>query len=525
MVKRLNLAMRSPARDLDKLSFAPAENSTEGNFFTYEVFDGLAYSAAPAVVSFTVTAVNDAPVLDTGTIYSLPEIGEDIASADNEGALVSDILGPGAVSDVDVGSAPSSIAVTAVDNTRGLWQYQLSGGAWVNFTAERGEVNLGDQARLLDGATRLRFVPDANESGGASFSFRAWDETEGAVGGVIDPYRPGGVSALSAEEDSATLEVTPVNDAPAPGSDLHIDALEDTDYVFTLSDFPFTDAENDALSSVTFTSVPAAGSLIVTSGGSETTLTAGAVVSRAAIEAGELIFRPAPDEFGASYTSFQLSIADQEDSSDPATMTVSVTDGNDAPTAVFWSGAPGAVAEDAAATARVGQLAGTDPDAGDVLRFEWVANDNFIVSPLGEVRVAADAELDFETKPVETLRVRVIDSEGLSYEQDIAISITDVEESAPTLITSKMKAAPLASVVVTEANLKAIDAQEGPADLVYTITSLNSDGGTFFIDLDNDGVFDEGEALSAENPDSERGGHLRLHPCGCSGRQGEIHPQ
>ena len=60
-----------------------------------------------------------------------------------------------------------------------------------------------------------------------------------------------------------TVNVTSVNDAPA-GTDNTVTTLEDTQYTFAAADFGFTDPNDspaNALSAVTITTVPGAGSL------------------------------------------------------------------------------------------------------------------------------------------------------------------------------------------------------------------------------------------------------------------------
>src|SRR5205823_3771686 len=98
----------------------------------------------------------------------------------NSGTLVSTLIAS-QVTDVDSG-ALSGIAVTAVDNTHGTWQYTADGGStWTAFGSPSDS-----SARLLasDANTYVRFVPNANWSGIATITFRAWDQGSGAAGGT-----------------------------------------------------------------------------------------------------------------------------------------------------------------------------------------------------------------------------------------------------------------------------------------------------------------------------------------------------
>lgn len=76
--------------------------------------------AAALLASRTAVAANRAPVLDSSYSPALTAIRED--DRDSPGDRVGDIVVDGSTADAD-GGAPESIAVTAVDNTRGRWQY------------------------------------------------------------------------------------------------------------------------------------------------------------------------------------------------------------------------------------------------------------------------------------------------------------------------------------------------------------------------------------------------------------------
>src|SRR5262249_47600310 len=123
----------------------PDWNGTVDNGLTFRAWDQTAGSAggtadtstnggATAISSPTasagitnVDAVNDAPVL-SGT-NNLPSINE---NTPGNGTLISSLLA-GQVTDADAGSL-SGIAVTAVDNTHGTWQYSNNGGtSWTAF--------------------------------------------------------------------------------------------------------------------------------------------------------------------------------------------------------------------------------------------------------------------------------------------------------------------------------------------------------------------------------------------------------
>ena len=123
---------------------------------------------------------------------NLSAINEDPAA--NPGTLVSALIA-GQVSDVDAG-ALSGIAVTAVDNSNGAWQYSTNGGTTWNAFGSPTDAT----ARLLaaDANTYVRFVPNANWNGtvAAGITFRAWDQSSGAAGNTADASTNGGTTCL-----------------------------------------------------------------------------------------------------------------------------------------------------------------------------------------------------------------------------------------------------------------------------------------------------------------------------------------
>ncbi len=178
--------------------------STLSRTVSFTVDDGTAQST-PATRDINLTAVNDAPVLTTGGL--LVTQNEDVFS--DAGALVSVLSNP--ATDADSG-ALKGIAITAIDNSHGTWQYALDGSTWQAV----GPVS-ATSARLLagDATTRLRFVPNADWNGDVTAnSFRAWDQTSGVAGGLGNASVNGGSTAFSIGQPSFIARVVGVNDAP-----------------------------------------------------------------------------------------------------------------------------------------------------------------------------------------------------------------------------------------------------------------------------------------------------------------------
>ena len=274
---------------------------------------------------------NNAPSLSGAN--NLTSTLEDPAS--NSGTLVSSLIS-GKVTDADSG-ALSGIAVSAVDNSNGAWQYSTNGGStWNNFGSPTNAT-----ARLLaaDANTYVRFVPNANWNGtvAGGITFRAWDQTSGTAGSTADTSTNGGSTPFSTATASGSITVTSVNDAPG-GTNNTVTTLEDTQYTFAAVDFGFTDPNDSPannLTAVKISTIPGAGTLAL----SGVAVTAGQTVSVANIAAGNLKFTPAANANGAAYAAFTFQVQDDGGTANggvdldqsPNTMTVNVTAVNDAP--------------------------------------------------------------------------------------------------------------------------------------------------------------------------------------------------
>lgn len=104
------------------------------------------------------------------------------------------------------GPAPRAMALIDIDEANGDWCYSLDGG---ETSITIGAV-AADTALLLNGAALLRFAPTGGYDGGATFSFRGWDESAGVVGGFADARRGGPGTAFS--ERIASARIVSVSD-------------------------------------------------------------------------------------------------------------------------------------------------------------------------------------------------------------------------------------------------------------------------------------------------------------------------
>jgi PKD repeat protein len=172
-----------------------------------------AFSELSDQAGITVIATNHPPELDDSKNPQLSPIPED--DFENNGTAVAEIVADGSITDEDSDPAPEAIAVFAVDNTNGEWQYSINnGGTWIAFVVSE------QAARLLDGSLteaktyRIRFVPNEDWSGTATFTFCAWDKSSGKAGETADISNLGDYPAFSETRDTASIEVVSNNIAP-----------------------------------------------------------------------------------------------------------------------------------------------------------------------------------------------------------------------------------------------------------------------------------------------------------------------
>ena len=102
---------------------------------------------------------------------------------------------------------------------------------------------------------------------------------------------------------------------------------------------------------------------------------------------------------------------------------------NTAPTGMAL--VPATVAENSAAGTTVGTLSTTDADAGDSFTYEFVPGVGSLTNSLFTISgstLKTAAVFDFETRASYTVRIRVTDAGGLTYERPFSILVSDVNE-------------------------------------------------------------------------------------------------
>jgi uncharacterized delta-60 repeat protein len=188
---------------------SPTDSNTDNVYVvTVQVSDGALIDTQ--TLSITVQNTNDAPVLDNTGNLTLTTITED--QTNNSGQTVASIIasdGGDRITDDDSG-AVEGIAITAISNGNGYWQYSINGGSsWSTMFSISGNTSL-----LLRSTDYVRFVPNGQNATTGSLTFRAWDQTSGTAGTTVSTLTNGGTTAFSSATEVASITVTEVNDAP-----------------------------------------------------------------------------------------------------------------------------------------------------------------------------------------------------------------------------------------------------------------------------------------------------------------------
>ena len=241
----LNQSISAADIAASKLVYAPAANANGTGYASigFKVQDnggitngGVDTSTTANTLTFTVTAVNDAPVLNTSTVLTMAAINEDAAvPTGTAGTLVSSLFG--AITDVDAG-ASQGLAITGVNGNGTLYFSTDAGTTWTAATGTLSDTN----ALLLSGANRVYFKPNADWNGTIdnAFLYRAWDQTNGATAGtqvsITGTGGIGGSAAYSSNFSKVGITVNAVNDAPVIVTTANpITTLEDTATTFVIS--------------------------------------------------------------------------------------------------------------------------------------------------------------------------------------------------------------------------------------------------------------------------------------------------
>ncbi|MEE9492937.1 MAG: DUF4347 domain-containing protein [Gammaproteobacteria bacterium] len=435
------------AAQLTTLMFTPANNA---NGTPLASFDFTVNDADPGItvaqMSMNVTPVNDQ--LTATNLAQTMNYTEGAASVE-----LDDIV----VSDVDSGEMVTATLTLANPTYGGL---TTSGGA--TYNAGTGDWNIISTLANVNAAlANLAFIPTTDNEQNTSIAITIAD---------------GGENATVPVTGTIVLTVSPVNDAPA-GADTTLTGMESTDYVFSLSDFGFTDTiDGDNFLAVEIVTLPTVSndSLQINS----VDVTAGQFINVADISAGNLVFSPPPGLNGLGFASFTFRVQDDGGTgnggvnTDPIanTMTIDITAFNDPP--VTSSLADVTVDEDAADT--VIDLFAAFSDAEDALVYSMITNTNpglFAATVINSV--AGTLTLDYapDLNGNTNITIRATDIGGQFIESTFSVTVNPLNDIPTTSGINNTNVNEDAPVSVIDLFAAFDDIETLDAALVYTLTN------------------------------------------------------
>lgn len=221
-------------------------------------------------------------------------------------------------------------------------------------------------------------------------------------------------------EKLLTVSITDVNEAPTSlvlSNSITPENVASGSVIGT-----FTSTDPDANNTFTYSLVTGTGS---------TDNTAFSIVGN------QLKINASPDFEAKSSYSIRVRTTDQGGLSFEKTLTIAVTDLNEAPTSLVLSNS--ITPENVAAESVIGNFSTTDPDVNNTFTYSLVAGtgdvDNSAFSIIGN-ELQINASPDFEAKSSYSILVQTTDQDGLSTEKVFTVGILNVNE-AP-VFTSKL---------------------------------------------------------------------------------------
>ena len=178
-------------------------------------------------------------------------------------------------------------------------------------------------------------------------------------------------------------------------------------------------------------------------------------------------------------TSYKMTVSVSDGTlSDTITVTINITNVNEAPTFPATTATTLEIAENTAANTNIGDpVTATDPDSGDTLTYSLDATGDTtfdIDSSTGQLKTSA--ALDFETKNSYTVTVTATDSSSLTATIEVTINITNVNE-APTFPATTDTTLEIAENTAAGTAIGAAVSATDP-DVAGTNTDVNPDDAT-----------------------------------------------
>ena len=319
----------------------------------------------------------------------------------------------------------------------------------------------------------MRFLPNAENATSASFSYRAWDQSAGTAGTTADATTFGGITAFSTAQDSASVTVTPVNDAPQVVTNAALTLAEGASGAITAAQLAFADVDTGAGAPIYTVTTLAAHGTVLKSG---VALGLGDTFTQLDIDAGAITYQhdgseEATDTFGFSVGDGSASVPNQ-------TFTFNLTPVDD-PTVVANQIPDQSSPEDAPWSFTFAADAFDDPD-GDTLTYAatlagGAALPGWLSFDPAQRKFSGTPPLNFNGSLELTVTAT---GAGTPVSDTFTLTITPVNDAPELAANTGATLAEGATTAITAAQLAFTDVDAG-AVTTYTLTSLATNGKLF----------------------------------------------
>ena len=205
----LTVSAADATNELQNLVFTPnpgPPNQTINTTFQIQVTDSFSPINIATDSNTLVEVQSVQPPTLTGS-NPLPAIPENVADGSDGGTKVENL---------PQGVGPSSgIAITAMDDTNGLWQWSTDDTHWHTIPTVNGlmpAAPLQPSVFLLAANDYIRFLPtpNSNFTGTATITYVAWNQASGRADNIANPSRRPLNRDLSPTPATASITVYPV---------------------------------------------------------------------------------------------------------------------------------------------------------------------------------------------------------------------------------------------------------------------------------------------------------------------------
>ncbi|HEX3151592.1 MAG TPA: Ig-like domain-containing protein [Gemmataceae bacterium] len=304
--------MTITAAQIPTLTYMPAANANGAALSSFDfTVDDADQGTVSGTMTMNVTPVNDVPVAIASSVFTNEDTPKTFA--------ITDFL----YTDVESNSL-ASITISSVTLTG-------SDTLTVDQGAGPVAVTVGMTITAAHIPT-LTYTPALNANGVARSTF----------GVKVNDANPGTTAA------TMTINVIAVNDAPV-AQPSGVSTKEDVVKTFTVADFPFTDVEGNALTSITVSGLALASgdTLTVNQGAGALAVTNGMIIM--AVQIPSITYTPALGGYGAARSTFNFTVNDADPGTVSATVSINVVQ----QTNLQFQSATFTTAEDGAGVAHV----------------------------------------------------------------------------------------------------------------------------------------------------------------------------